>query len=121
MTITEPYSIAELSARRRIAQSNLRHETIVMRLFQTAYDRIKRKYHNAVQEYQKIDLEYANRTKLSIMPKKTKSNNPRKVKAKTKKSKYDLLPAKTRKLLSQLNQEELQKIINELENKKRNK
>lgn len=103
------YSLSELAARRRVSQKELTIMIRRMKIHQTIYENIREEYETKLRKYQKIDLQYAEKTKLT---KYNKSGNKEGVK-KFKKKKDSL--AEARKLLRNCSQEQITQLIAKLE------
>jgi len=107
----ESYSIAEISARRRISQNEFRKSIRFLKAVQFIYDKAVAKYDFTKKAYSKLDLQYANLTKVTICPSKAK--DPVVTKKITKK-------VTTKKIIANLDNlsiEQLTSMLTKLENK----
>jgi len=97
--------IEKLRLNRQDAQAELVVMIRRMKIHQIIYDVVKRKYTKTLMTYQKADLAYALKTKITICPDKTKK------KAKKTRTRKNVMPSKVKKLLSDLPEEARNRII----------
>ena len=111
-TINLSYRQAEIAANRRISQKELIKSIRFLKAMQCIYDKAIAKYDFALKTYQKLDLKYANLTKVTLCPSKAKG--VKKVRKTIDKK------IKTKKILAKIDVmslDELTSMLNKLENK----
>ena len=111
MRVLTPEEITTLGKKRQNAQRLLKKEIRFMRAAQHIYDKAIVQYHYALKHYNKLDLYYAECTKLTICKPKIER------KSRTKSKPFDPMPAKLRALLAKLPAAAVEKIIKTYEEK----
>jgi len=111
MTIISSYTLSEISARRRISQNEFRKSIRFLKAIQSIYDTAVSKYDSCKKEYSRLDLQYANLTKVTICPSKAKD------KVVTKRITKKTTTKKIIKNLDSMSIEQLTSMLTKLENK----
>lgn len=111
MVTINNYSKAELSSRRRISQNEFRKSIRFLKAIQLIYDRAIAKYDSTKKTYLKLDLQYANLTKVTLCPSKAKD------KVVTKRITKKTTTKKIIKNLDSMSIEQLTSMLTKLENK----
>lgn len=111
MAKTSSYTIAEIASRRRISQNEFRKSIRFLKAIQLIYDRAIAKYDSTKKTYLKLDLQYANLTKVTICPSKAKD------KVVTKRITKKVTTKKIIANLDSMSIEQLTNILTKLENK----
>ena len=100
--------IEKIRMARSIISKKLAKQQRRMRIHQRIYDSVRTEYDKVKRQYQRIDLMYAEHTKLTICKAKTKYNKPKQTAESTKPG---VIPDKVKKALSNLPPEVLEKVI----------
>jgi len=97
--------IERIRLERKEAQNDLAIMIKRLKIHQKVYDMIKRDYTRVLRRYQRLDLAYAMKTKVTICPAKTAK------KARKTRNVRNVMPSKVQALLSDLPEEARKRII----------